>query len=216
MKANMQTTQEITTALKAQYDAIAVRLAAIDKEQAATLAQYKEQRARLAAGAAPLATALRALGVQVAAITAMQDSEFVRQIFEEWKYRHELVNRMVYRYVWYMTVVAVLPSAAGIPKVLGAPIDLGIEVFRKPGLPRFCYLAFLLLLLVAISSHGATGYMHFMGVEAKLNKLRGAKFTTTRWSLAEFLQNKKVPTTVWFVAWILFFLVCLGFFKGEV
>jgi sulfur carrier protein ThiS len=64
----MQNTQEIVTALKAQFDAITTRLAAIDKEQAATLAQYKEQRAKVAAEAAPLAQALRALGVQVAGV----------------------------------------------------------------------------------------------------------------------------------------------------
>jgi hypothetical protein len=73
----MQDVNTIVESLKAQYATIETRLAAIAKEEAATVAQYKEQRAKVLAEAKPIAGALASFGVKVAGAAAGTGRTFV-------------------------------------------------------------------------------------------------------------------------------------------
>jgi anion-transporting ArsA/GET3 family ATPase len=85
----MQNTQDINTiveSLKAQYATIETRLAAITKEEAETVAKYKEQREEVLAEGRPVAQALAAFGVKVVGVQPQRKfvmSEEARQRIRE-------------------------------------------------------------------------------------------------------------------------------------
>jgi len=132
----------------------------------------------------------------------MDSSNVQKQLFDEWKYRHEAFFKLAFRYCWYALLGGILPSLAAIKPISDA-VPGTSEFFglarHFDGIGRWYWL-FICVFLFAASSHLAYEYMNLKGVEKRSRELLGV-FQPYVMSALDLVKMRWGIILLWMLVW---------------
>lgn len=128
----------------------------------------------------------------------MDPAELARQLFEEWKYRHEAWHKWLSRYTTWWVIFATLPLITEVSQAVVPQFATGflMHVRQHKGNGWFYWL-FGMVLFVACNAHLNAEYKKQKAIEERLAQLRGT----------DYAPIKRWPKFLWFLSWLCFFAV---------
>ena len=136
--------------------------------------------------------------------------DYAKHLFDEWKYRHEMFFKLLFRYSWIYIVAAVLPS-------LATESPIGAEFFqqvRSGTRTSVVYWGFVVVFFIASHFHLVFEYRRTEAIRNKLRVLRNESKEGEKLAFREF-ASKLPHEIVYLSAFILFFILCWRYQHGQ-
>jgi hypothetical protein len=98
------------------------------------------------------------------------NSDYAKLLFDEWKYRHETLWRTMYRHIWYLVILGLLPiiaEATKLNEIAPGVVRFFCEV-RHGGAVGEIYWGLVIALYVGATVHLIFEHVYFKCVENRL------------------------------------------------
>lgn len=118
------------------------------------------------------------------------DLEWVKLLWEEWKYRHDNFWNKFYRAVWAVVVCAAAPWIK---------LDkIGVDLFSQARLNtlfRWGYVVFVFVFFIGTALLLSYEHVHLKAVENKIKNLRGTAYNPDPYTLKDDLKTRRIAVS---------------------
>lgn len=138
--------------------------------------------------------------------------DYAKLLLDEWKYRHEMFFKLLFRYSWISIIAGVLPALA-VESPVGAAF---FQHVREGGKATAIYWTLVALFFIAANLHLATEYRGAEHIRDKLRDLREETKKTEKISVRQFFKRALLHESVYVIAFSVFFAACFYYQRGQI